>query len=84
MAKKKKEIVEKKASDLLDTEFKEIEFTCPIRGKVKQKVKVKVYRSNTPSSLKNEVNTKDGVLADSGLSGLLGSEEDMEDFHEVE
>lgn len=45
MAKKKKAPEQKRPDNVADIVWKEIEYTCPVRGLVKQKVKVVVYKS---------------------------------------
>jgi hypothetical protein len=85
MAMKKKTIQPEKGSELEGTYETEIEYMCPVRGLVKQKVKVKKYKSaeiQPVADLLPSSNLTDKL--DMKYSGLLldnnNVEEDGEDL----
>lgn len=64
----------RKDSNIEDVVETEIEFTCPVRGRVKQKVKVKRLKKSA-TNMPNIVSTKDDLngIDDDGLSIYEGS-----------
>lgn len=56
----------------------EVEFTCPIRGKVKQRVKIKKYKTNA-QDVKHQIQTSESIdlleERDNGLSIYNDGEE---------
>jgi len=78
---KKKEVKEqpKNSPRVVKTYEEEIEFTCPVRGKVKQKVKVKRIESietTTPEEAKESKNIAEQL--DKRFSGLFISDDTVD------
>lgn len=57
----------------------EVEFNCPIRGKIKQKVKIKRYKAASDGAIKHVLNSSDSIdkldEQDDGLSIYSDGEE---------
>lgn len=80
---KKKDSVEVEVEGTYETE---IEFVCPVRGKVKQKVKVKRLKpAGPPKEVKEEILPKSLALKlDSEFPGLVISDDSLEEQEEEE
>lgn len=90
MTRKSKKVQKKKSvkapikrDPLLENEFETvIEFDCPVRGRVKQKVKVKKYKTSSTEPMTNIVTASDTISEleedDSGFSIYTPSEEEGE------
>lgn len=77
--KKKEEHKELKDPNVESVEWREIEYTCPVRGKVKQKVKVIKYKQ-TPAPVQNNiVKTGNPMIDDFSLGELADMEEEQAD-----
>lgn len=80
---KKSSKVQNKGPSVVDTYETEIEFTCPVRGKVKQKVKVKRLEAAQPQQAE-EVRLSNSITEqlDRKFSGLFldGESEEDEDL----
>lgn len=69
-----------KGSHLYDVVLKEIEFTCPVRGKVKQMVKVKQYKPIDPNIVEEALTSKNLAEAlDRKYSGLFITDDSIVD-----
>lgn len=64
----------------------EIEYDCPVRGKVKQKVKVKRFESMEPPSVVEEILPNKSITEklDREFSGLLIADDSLDEDEEVE
>lgn len=78
MSKKKKEPVEEKLDDKVESiEWREITFTCPVRGKVTQKVKVVKLKPQKVED-RNIVRSSTSLFGDSEVSELINQSLDDE------
>lgn len=66
---------------VVNTYETEIEFDCPVRGKIKQKVKVKRYESMEPPAPAEEVLPKKSITEklDRQFSGLIICDDSLDD-----
>lgn len=71
---------------IADTYETEIEYTCSVRGRVKQLVKVKRYKSIEPSVVIEEVLPKQSLTEelDRKYSGLLITDDSLDEQFENE
>ena len=80
--KQPKEPKERKDPRVQEVYEEEIEFTCPVRGRVKQKVKVKRYKTLGEMMTRNVVYGSDSIdrleEKDDGLNIYSGTDEDMD------
>lgn len=67
MSKKKEE----KNSEFESVEYKEITFTCPTRGKVTERVKVKKYKAQIVEQ-KEFIRSSDPIINDFDVSEVIG------------
>lgn len=80
MAMKKSPKTQNKGPAVVDTYEEEIEYTCPVRGKVKQKVKVQRYESAQAKHV-DEIRTSNSLSEklDLQYSGLLLSDDSVDE-----
>lgn len=72
MSKKKADVIDiKNGAPIEGTEWREIEYTCPVRGKVKQKVKVTVYKPKQVE-VKDFVKSSDSMVNDFDMGEITG------------
>lgn len=76
MSKKKADVIDLKTGVGIETvEYKEVTYTCPVRGKVTQKVKVTKYKAQKVE-VDDMVRTSDPVINDFDMSEITGQEVD--------
>ena len=74
MGRKKKIPVTTSVENLIEeVTYRDVEFTCPIRGKVIQKVKVIKYKTQKPD-IKDVTLTNDPMINSSGVEELTEAE----------
>lgn len=80
---KKKIVNGPKSPAVMNTYETEIEYDCPVRGKVKQKVKVQRYQSVEPDPFEEVLPSKSVTeKLDAKHSGLLLSDDSLEEEKE--
>lgn len=82
MSKKKEE----QKNDMVESIFwRDMEYTCPVRGKVTQKVKVITYKSKK-IEVKDFVKSSDVMVNDFDMSELIDIDDDasQSSLHEVD
>lgn len=79
VAKKKQKQKKEAEDDLLEGEYyTEVEFVCPKRGKIKQRIKVKKYKTPKYTEEITYLKTKSTLLDDDDDLSIIDLSEDME------
>lgn len=83
MSKKKKEIEPELDDKVESVEWREMEFTCPVRGKIKQKVKVIKLKPQKVED-RNIVRSSSSLFGDSEVSELINQSLDEDAPQDIE